>query len=65
MKEAATCRNSTDSSDSHLEIGHQWSDQHHVGCFKYSYSSGPQSILFPFPGGQFLELDHDYSLVIM
>ena len=24
------------SSDSHLEIGHWWSDQHHLDCFKYS-----------------------------
>ena len=24
------------SSDSHLEIGHWWSDQHHSDCFKYS-----------------------------
>ena len=23
-------------SDSHLEIGHWWSDQHHSDCFKYS-----------------------------
>ena len=29
--EGATCRNTTISSDSHLEIGHQWSDQHHLG----------------------------------
>ena len=24
------------SSASHLEIGHGWSDQHHLDCFKYS-----------------------------
>ena len=24
------------SSDSHLEINHQWSDQHHLDCFRYS-----------------------------
>ena len=32
----ATCRNSTVSSDGHLEIGHWWSHQHHLDCFKYS-----------------------------
>ena len=32
----ATCRNSTVSSDSHLQIGHQWSDQRHLDCFRYS-----------------------------
>ena len=31
-REGATCRNSTVSSDSHLEVGHPWSDQHHLGC---------------------------------
>ena len=36
LREEATCRNSTVSSDSHLEIGHQWSDQYHLDCFKYS-----------------------------
>ena len=36
LREGATCRNSTVSSDSHLEIGHQWSDQCHLDCFKYS-----------------------------
>ena len=24
------------SSDRHLEIGHRWSDQHHLDCFRYS-----------------------------
>lgn len=33
-----TCRNSTIISNSPLQLGHQWSDQHHLGCFKYSYS---------------------------
>ena len=28
-----TCRNSTVSSDSHLQIGHQWFDQCHLGGF--------------------------------
>ena len=37
----STCRNSTVSSDSRLQLGglhhlHQWSDQHHLGCFRYS-----------------------------
>ena len=35
-REGATCRNNTVSSDSHLEIGHQWSDQRHLDCFRYS-----------------------------
>ena len=30
QRKGATCRNSTVSSDSHLEIGHRWSDQHHL-----------------------------------
>ena len=36
QKERATCRNSTVSSDSYLQIGHWWSDQHHLGCFRHS-----------------------------
>ena len=28
--------NSTVGSDSHLEIGHWWSDERHLDCFKYS-----------------------------
>ena len=35
-REGATCRNSTVSSDSHLELGHWWSDQRHLDCFRYS-----------------------------
>ena len=31
----ATCRNRTVISNSHLQIGHQWSDQHHLDCFQY------------------------------
>ena len=31
-REGATCRNSSVSSDRHLEVGHPWSDQHHLGC---------------------------------
>ena len=41
QKERAACRNSTVNPDSHLQSGHWWSDQSHLGCFKYSYSSVP------------------------
>ena len=34
-REVAICRNSTVSSSSHLEIGHQWTGQRHLDCFKY------------------------------
>ena len=34
----APCRNSTVSSDRHLEIGHQWSDHHHFDSFVLSRS---------------------------
>ena len=34
--EGAMYINSTVSSDCHLEIGPEWSDQHHIDCFKYS-----------------------------
>ena len=34
--EGAIDNSSTVSSDSHLEIGPEWSDQHHIGCFKYN-----------------------------
>ena len=36
QREGATGRNSTVSSDSHLEIGHQWSDRHLLDCFTVS-----------------------------
>ena len=36
QREGATCRNSTVSSDGHLEIGLQWSDQQHLDCIRYS-----------------------------
>ena len=43
QREGATCRNSTVSYDSHLEIGHwwseighRWSDQHNLDCLRYS-----------------------------
>ena len=50
QREGATCRNSTVSSDSHLEIGHLWSDQHHLAEVQFIFS------LLPFPWGHFLEL---------
>ena len=64
----ATCRNSTGSSDSHLEIGHWWSDQRPLDCFNYNYSLIPGSVC-----SHFLEANswncgsfcHGYSLVIM
>ena len=31
-----------------LTIGHQWSDQHHLDCFKYSWSLVPGSVFSPF-----------------
>ena len=37
LREGVRCRNSTGSSDSRLEVGPHWSDQHHLGCFRYSY----------------------------
>ena len=63
-KEGATYRNSRVSSDSHLQIGHRWSDQHHLDCFRYS----SRVHLFPFLWGQFLESGSScpgYSLVIV
>ena len=50
----APYRNSTVSSDS-LQIGHQWSDQCHLDCFKYSCFSS-RVHLFPFLWGWFSEL---------
>ena len=32
----STGRNSTGSSNSHHELGHRWSDQRHLDCFRYS-----------------------------
>ena len=32
----AACRNSIVISTGHLQIGHQWSHQYHLGCFKFS-----------------------------
>ena len=62
-----TCKNSTISSDNHLEIGHRWSDQHHLECFKYSQSAVPESICSHFLEASSLNcgsLCHGYSLVI-
>ena len=28
------CRNSVVSSDGHLQVGHVWSEQHHLHCFR-------------------------------
>ena len=41
QKERVTCRNSMVSSDSHLEVGHQWSDQCQLDSFRYSLPSVP------------------------
>ena len=41
-------QNITVSFDGHLKIGHQWSDQHHLDCFKSSYFSVPGSVCFHF-----------------
>ena len=38
MREGATGRIRTVSSAGHLEINHEWSDQHHSDCFRYSSS---------------------------
>ena len=35
-REGAPCRKSTVRSDSHLEIGHWWPDQHPPDCAEYS-----------------------------
>ena len=37
----AACRDGTVSSNSHPEAGRRWSDQHHLGCFTYSWASVP------------------------
>ena len=43
----ATCRNNTVFSDSPLQIGHQWSDQHHLGYFRYTVNLQFQSPFVP------------------
>ena len=37
LRKGARCRNSTGNPDSRLEVGRHWSDQRHLGCFRYSY----------------------------
>ena len=44
VREGIICRNSTVSSDSPLQIGHQWGDQCHLDGFRYSQPSVPGSI---------------------
>ena len=41
QRERGLCVKIAVSADSHLQIGHWWSDQLHLDCFKYSYSSVP------------------------
>ena len=68
LRKRATWRNSTVSSDSHLKIGQQWSDQHGLDCFKYSWSSVPGLVCFHFFEAHSLNcgnLCHGCSLVIM
>ena len=50
LKEGATCRNSTISSDSLLQIDYRWFDQHHLDCFRYMliFSSSISVFLFFF-----------------
>ena len=48
QREGAMVRNSIVSSDSHLQLGHLWSDQRHLGCFGYRYSSVPGSVFSHF-----------------
>ena len=55
QEEGATCSNSTDSSDSHLQVGHRWSDQRRLVVEVQSVFSSRIS-LFPFPWGQFSDL---------
>ena len=60
--------NSTVSSDCHLEIGPEWSDQHHTDCFKYSQSSVPRPVCSTFPEANSQNcgsLCHGYGLVIL
>ena len=66
--EGATCGNSTVSSDSHLQSGHRWCDQHHLACFTYSSSSLPGSMcswFFETNSQNCGHLCHGYRLVTM
>ena len=54
--------------DSHLETGHWWSDQHHLGCFRYISFSAPGLVYFHFfetNSRNCGSLSCGYSLVIM
>ena len=56
--------NSTARSDVHLEIGHQWSDQHHLGCFKYNFSLVLELVCFHFLR-PILRIMADYVMAIV
>ena len=55
QEEGATCRNSTDSSDGHLQVGGRWSEQHHLALWVQSGFS-PRIGLPPFPRGRSWDL---------
>ena len=55
QEEGATCRNSTDSSDGHLQVGGRWSEQHHLALWVQSGFS-PRTGLPPFPRGRSWDL---------
>ena len=68
QRKGALCRNSTVCSDSHLDIGRQWSDQRHRDCFRYGESSVPGSVCSHFPEASSRNcgsLCHGYSLVVV
>ena len=63
-----TCRNSTIISNSHLQIDHQWSDQHHPACFRYNESSVLECTCSHFSAVSSQNCGNsspEYSLVIM
>ena len=65
-REGATCKTSTVNSDSHLEIGHQWSDQCHLSYFKCCTVPGLVcSHFFEASSRNQGNLYHGYSLVMM
>ena len=55
LREGVTCRNSTISCDRQHQTGHQWSDQHHLGCLRCSYLQF-QGPLVPFSLRTILEI---------
>ena len=64
-REGAPCRNT---SEGHLEIGHQWSEKHHLDCFRYSFPFQGWISLFPFiwvNSQNCSTLCHGYSVVII